>query len=160
MVRTKGGRGREGRGRGEQRGWGNVLVGQRDRGHWHRLVITVCGDGHWRRLVIIIPFRSALTSFVAVHHALLSLVRSCPGCRSVSCVCVSIRGLWWSCLVFVGAGRRLCFVLSFARCGVICVMSCRLRGSFVFVMRSWQLLLFLDGWVRVSEWASCDVTSG
>ena len=57
----------------------------------------------------------------------------------------------WSCVVFVGAGRCL---------GLLCAS----RVFVAMVAWSWYfvgpLLSFLDGWGRVTQWASCGVTWG
>ena len=55
------------------------------RGRWHRLIVAVRGGMRSRRLVIVICL---LTSFVAVHRAPLSVVRSCPSNCLASLPCV------------------------------------------------------------------------
>ena len=121
---------------------GNAVGGQ-----WRRLVVAVrCR--RWRRLVVVIRFRSALTSFLAGHRAPLSLVRSCPGRRTIvgvdaggvalmACVRpVVARGgrAWfsWALVVVCALSCRLCAVVSFARGRVVCAWSCRLRDVVSF----------------------------
>ena len=92
--------------------------------------------------------RSALTSFLAGHRAPLSLVRSCPGRRTIvgvdaggvalmACVRpVVARGgrAWfsWALVVVCALSCRLCAVVSFARGRVVCAWSCRLRDVVSF----------------------------
>ena len=57
---------------------GSALVAIRDGEHWCRLVVAVRGGGCWHCLVVVIHLCSLLTSFIAVHHAPLSIVRLCP----------------------------------------------------------------------------------
>ena len=57
----------------------------------------------------------------------------------------------------IGGGSRVWFSWAVV---VICAMSCRLQVFVVFVRQSWRLLSFLDSWVCVSKWASCEVTLG
>ena len=102
--------------------------------------VAVRGGGRWRRFVVVIRSRS----FVYVPHcSLLSLasrlalgeVEGASRRMSlagrwwwwhVSWVGVSSRHLWWSWLVFMGAGRRLrvavCFVSLFCRCWAVVVI--------------------------------------
>ena len=74
MVRTKGG---GGSGEKQERGEGEV---SREGGgmYWWGSK-TIHGGGHWHCLVVVIHCHSVLMSFVAVHHALLSLICLCPG---------------------------------------------------------------------------------
>ena len=84
---------REGERTGGQWDWeSSALVVIRDGGHWHRLIIAVRGGGHWHHLLLVICFRSPLTSFVTVHCAAVSVVRSCsyPSCIVKLC-CVGGR---------------------------------------------------------------------
>ena len=79
-----------------------------------------------------------------------SMALNTGGVMLVVCVHVSSCGQWWSCVVFMGGGRL--------------VLLCALRVFVAAVGWSWsfvrQLSSFVDGWDRVSRWASCDVTWG
>ena len=135
---------------GERTGWaarpgtqlvGSALVTIHHGGHWRCLVVAIC-CGRWHRLVVIIRFRSVLTSFLAVHRAPLSLVRSCPGRRTIVgvdaggvtlMVCmrpVVARGgrAWfsWALVVVCALSCHLCTVVSFAHGRVVCAWSCHM----------------------------------
>ena len=132
---------------------GNVLVGSetnaaagqrpvavRGGGHWRRLVVAVRGGGRWCHFVV--GIRSC--SFVYVPRCSLPSLalrlalgevegasrRTSLAARRwwwrVSWVGVSSRRLWWSWVVFVGAGRRLrvavCFASLFSCCWALVVI--------------------------------------
>ena len=54
---------------------GSTLVAIHDGGRWRHPIIAVCGGRHWHCLIIVIHLWML---FIAVHHAPLSVVHSCP----------------------------------------------------------------------------------
>ena len=115
---------------------GSALVAIRDGRHWRRLVVAVRGGGHWRRLVVVIRFLSALTSFVAVHAVV---------------VC-GFRGRWSlfvRCRVIGTLSCRLCVVVSFARCRVVCASLLSLLGGRGSCCRSWTAGILSAGGLHV-----------
>ena len=131
---------------------GNVLVGSetnaaagqrpvavRGGGRWCCLVVAVHGGGRWRRFVVIIHSRSfvyvlhcslpSLASRLALGEVEGASRRTSPAVDGGGVALVgwvSSRHLWWSWVVFEGAGRRLrvavCFASCFCRCWAVVVI--------------------------------------